>query len=252
MAIEFLRFGSSIPGAYWGCCDCCIIQNFKTDPDSPCSIQLVTGDSGGPIMHPEGGFKFAGKTEKEIFLQRLRYGTFSDRDMPNHVFFAVLTESQINIGYGAKWLKILKEEGFEYLFSADNSVYSGENTITDPGKNCSNSHLNHYFALIRNIGRGAASEDRQFTPPKAWDKLPDPYGGDMSFLNRQKVQLELFNKLPKDVFYTEKELIEAKVPITYAGVRSEFPQEDKTVRDTKMASKRAKAESVPKAAPFAA
>ena len=44
--MEFLRFGSSIPGGYWGCCACCIIQNFKFDPKAKASIQLVSGDSG--------------------------------------------------------------------------------------------------------------------------------------------------------------------------------------------------------------
>lgn len=251
--MEFLRFGSSIPGSYWGCCDCCIIQNFKTDPSSKASIQLVDGDGGYPITN-SGGFMFAGPTEADIFRQRLRYGTFSNRDMPNHVFFAVLTKSQIEGAIGKKWLEILKSEGFEFLFASDNSVYSGEETVKKPGTGTSGhgSHPNYYFALIRNIGTGAAK--KQFEAPKSWTDLPDPYSGDMSFENRQAVQLSLYNALPKGVFYSETQLTEMGVPITYAGQRSEFPQEPKAERDRKTKAKEmSKAKpSASKAVPWAA
>ena len=43
--MEFLRFGSSIPGSYWGCCAFDIIQNFGAyDPDDPLSIEMVDGE----------------------------------------------------------------------------------------------------------------------------------------------------------------------------------------------------------------
>lgn len=243
MAVEFLRFGSSIPGAYWGCCNCCIIQNFKSDPDSPASIQLVDGDGGNPIIK-NGEAIFAGKTEREIFLQRLRYGTFSSLDMPNHVFLAVLTKGQISGGVGKKWLEILKQEGFEFLFAADNSVYSGDNV----GGAANNEHPNYYFALIRNIGYGAMDEKSQFVAPKAWTDLPDPYKGDMSWENRRKVQTELYNKLPKNVFYSQKQLEDAGVPVTMAGVRSNKPQESLSQRQQKEGKPQTKAKAV---TPFA-
>ncbi len=251
MAIEFLRLGSSIPGAYWGNCCACLIQNFKTDPDSPCSIQLVDGDGGNPLSHSKGGFKFAGKTEKEIFLQRLRYGTFSDRDMPNHVFIACLTQSQISYGVGAKWLKILKEQGFEFFFASDNSVYSGATVISKGGQGMGvhGSHPNYYFILRRNIGTGAATDP--FKAPKEWDALPNPYEGCKTEAEHQDVQIRLYNDLPKGVFYTEKELEDAGVPITYAGIRSTKPQQSKAARESVIQSEQ-KTKNPAKAAPFAA
>lgn len=236
--MEFLRFGSSIPGSYWGCCACCIIQNFKVDPDAKASIQLVDGDGGNPITNDDG-FMFAGPTWKDIFLQRLRYGTFGARDMPNHAFFAILTEWQVNSGVGKKWLKILKEQGFEFLRTVDNSVYSGASVINKPGQGCTSGHPNHIFALIRNVGEGAIKDP--FTPPKAWTDL-DPvvpefwmeFQGDGKEFNAvvQEAQLPLYNALPKDQFLSEKELIEQKVPIIYAGLRSRYPQQSKGDRES--------------------
>lgn len=156
--MEFLRFGSSIPGSYWGCCAVCVIQNFKFDPDEKASIQLVSGDSGSALG------KFAGPTYRDIFKQRIRIGTFSITDMPNHAFFAVLTEGQISGGHGKKWLEILKEEGFEFLRTVDNSVYTGQNL-----DGSASPHPNHIFALFRNI-TGSRIKD-PLTPPKAWTKL---------------------------------------------------------------------------------
>lgn len=222
--MEFLRFGSSIPGSYWGCCAVCIIQNFKMDPDSKASIQIVDGDGGTPIMDGSD-FLYAGPTYKDIFLQRLRYGTFGKHDMPNHTFLAVLTSQQISGGYGAKWLALLKEQGFEFIRTVDNSVYTGQGLLGeehdededyDDGMS---SHPNYIFGLFRNVGNGAI--DDPFLPPKAWTDLPEP---SMS-------QLELYKALPKNVFYTEKELEKLEVPITYAGVRSTQPQQLKSIRE---------------------
>lgn len=158
--MEFTRFGSTIPGSYWGCCACCVIQNFKVDPDAKASIELVSGDGGGSLG------KYAGPTYRDIFWQRIRFGTFDTRDMPNHAFIAILTANQVSSGVGLKWLAILKEAGFEFVRSVSNSVYQGQSLSDKP----SDGSLNHIFMLVRNIGSGAASDP--FTPPKAWTDLP--------------------------------------------------------------------------------
>ncbi len=160
--MEFNRFGSTIPSSYWGCCACDIIQNFKVDPDAKASIELVSGDGGGSLG------KYAGPTYRDIFWQRIRFGTFDSRDMPNHAFIAILTDSQISGGVGQKWLAILKEAGFEYIRSVSNSVYQGATLL---GANApSDGSRNHIFMLVRNIGTGAIKD--QFTPPAAWTNLP--------------------------------------------------------------------------------
>jgi hypothetical protein len=232
--MEFLRFGSSIPGAYWGCCAADIIQNFKVDPDEKASIELVGGDGGNPIPHSEGGPKFAGKTYGEIFRQRLRYGTFNSNDMPNHAFFAILTEWQVthkeSVGY--KWLKILKEEGFEFIRAIDNSVYTGSKL---EGK--VSPKPNYLFALFRNISAGRIKDP--FTPPsqwteldqvvpEAWQTIPD---GKKLATEQTEVHTKLYNELPKGVFYSRAELEKEGVPITLAGRRSNQPQQLATQRE---------------------
>jgi hypothetical protein len=218
--VEFLRFGSSIPGSYWGCCACCIIQNFTVEPDGPASIELVEGDGGTPLG------RFAGKTYHEVFRQRLRYGTFSAKDMPNHAFIAILSQTQLGSAIGKKWLAILKAEGFEFLRTVNNSVWNVKNYI---------------FILVRNVGPNAVKD--QFLPPKEWTDLPsvvpEPWNdyGHVEFASADYVegtvfdskeytarikaaQTPLYDALPKGVFYTEAELVAAGVPVTYAGKRS--------------------------------
>lgn len=173
--MEFTRFGSTIPGSYWGCCACDVIQNFKVDPDQKAAIELVSGDGGGPLG------PYAGPTYRDIFWQRIRFGTFDTRDMPNHAFIAILTDSQINGGVGKKWLEILKEAGFEFIRSVSNSVYQGQSLLG--GGEPSNGSLNHIFMLVRNIGAGAAVNP--FIPPKAWQNL-------------ESVVPEAWNYLPVD------------------------------------------------------
>lgn len=220
--MEFLRFGSSIPGSYWGCCACCIIQNFKVDPDAKASIQLVGGDGGNPILGPDGGFLYAGPTWRDIFWQRLRFGTFNKNDMPNHAFLAILTASQISGGVGAKWLAILKEAGFEFIRTVDNSVYTGQAMDTGQGY----SHPNYIFGLFRNIGNGAIADPH--APPQAWLDLPE----------QTKTQREVWDELTKkqDTLMTEAQLVEAGVPVMMAGLRSKYPQEPKSIRDQKKAA----------------
>lgn len=234
--MEFLRFGSSIPGGYWGCCAVCIIQNFKFDPKAKASIQLVSGDGGGALTKGSE-MLFAGPTYHDIFKQRIRIGTFSSRDMPNHAFLAVLTDQQIASGYGKEWLKILKEEGFEFIRTQDNSVYTGA-ALTGNGS----SHPNHIFGLFRNIS-GSKIKD-PFTPPKQWTDLDDPYKGDMSVKNMVAVQTDRWKKTGPTKLLTESEVVAAGAPVTLAGLRSEFPQEPKETRKAKQDAKAARESSL--------
>ena len=43
------------------------------------------------VFHPKEG-----PTYRDIFWQRIRFGTFDKRDMPNHAFLAILTENQLH------------------------------------------------------------------------------------------------------------------------------------------------------------
>ena len=266
--MEFLRFGSSIPGSYWGCCAMCIIQDFKQDPDDKASIEIVDGDGGHPI-----GDSFAGLTYREIFETRLRIGTFSTNDMPNHGFLAILTDWQVNSGYGAKWLKILHENGFEFIRTVDNSVYSGpslkgqpipfgwqfydeyEDEYEEPYEEDSN-NKNYLFGLFRNIGNGAVYNP--LTPPKAWSDLKGGITQAVDYITpiqRNKIakkqsafHLKAWNKLGPPKFYKKSEVKAAGVPVTYAGQRSKFPQQSEAERDAALASQNKATPA--KAAPF--
>jgi hypothetical protein len=225
--MEFLRFGSSIPGTYWGCCACCIIQNLNYDPDTKASIQIVEGDGGTPY-NPN---KFAGMTYREIFEQRLRYGTFSSdpASATNHAFIVILSRSQTDSTIGKAWLAILKQHGFEFVRTVNNSVWNKDNYI---------------FMLVRNVGSNAVKD--QFKPPKAWTDLEgvvvEPYQllGDTVELTAtiKAKQKELYDALPPLKFYTEKELDDFMVPVSYAGKRSHqhgafavgFPQQTREQR----------------------
>lgn len=251
--MHFLRFGSSIPGPYWGCCAADIIQYFSCDPDGPASIQVVSGDGGQPL-----GDRFLGLTNREVFKQRLRIDTFNTSDMPNHAFFAIITESQINSANGKKWLEILKEHGFEFVRTVDNSVYSGASTIKKPGQTGGSPHKNHIFMLVRNIG--AAPVDDPYTPPKqwtdmesvgkeAWEFIPDTKE---LTLSRQETDLKVWNNLPPKKFYTRKEVEAAGVPVTLAGKRSRYPEQTAAMRENLEKTDPALAKSETKAAPFAA
>src|SRR3546814_13991524 len=116
------------------------------------------------------GVLFLGPTWHDIFKQRLRINTFDTKDKPNHGFLVVLTDWQLKNEPGKSWLKILKEEGFEFLRTVDNSVYSGSSVIesaTD-GANKS-SHKNYLFGLFRNIGTGYVGNP--YKAPTEWTKL---------------------------------------------------------------------------------
>jgi hypothetical protein len=245
--MEFLRFGSSIPGSYWGCCAVDIIQNFSAgNPDDPASIELVCGDGGQPI-----GDMFLGKTYREIFESRLRIGTFSDTDLPNHAFLCVLTEEQVQGSRGYAWLKVLKENGFEFIRAVDNSVYSGED-IADEfyEEGCYDSSVNYLFGLFRNIGSGKVSNP--FQPPREWTELEggvdelyelsgetisdlDRLFGDMQ-RQRDELHLKRWHEIGHARMYSKEQLKEGGVPITLAGRRSEFPQESEAAREQKKQS----------------
>jgi len=243
--MEFLRFGSKIPGSYWGCCAVCIIQNFKFDPDDKASMQRVSGDQGYALTIPRGMPNvgkpaYVGPTYRDIFKTMIRTGTHTLGDMPNHTFLAVLTESQIAGKVGKKWLAILKEEGFEFIRAVDNSVYTGP--AIEGGT--TTSHPNYLFGLFRNIS--AARIEDPFTPPKAWTDLEggttgatDVLGlvneggvtaaafalevsdGEDVLARLAKVQTDYHTarwKEGKTVFVTEEELIEAGAPVMKAGV----------------------------------
>lgn len=235
--MEFLRFGSSIPGSYWGCCACDVIQNFKVMPDQKASIQMLTGDSGSAI-----GDKFAGPTYKDIFLQRLRVGTFGGNDMPNHAFIAILTEWQISSSIGKAWLEILREAGFEFVRTVNNSVYSGSSLAPPKGKSQNND--NHIFMLVRNIGAGSLKDP--YTPPKAWTDLPkvtpelsdqftakDGLDGARLTLDQHKIQTDIWNKIGPAKFLTRAEVIAAGAPVILGGQRSKNPQEPEEKRKAK-------------------
>lgn len=233
--MEFLRFGSSIPGSYWGCCAIDVIQNFSVDPDDKASIELVSGDGGDPLS-VKGEVAFAGPTYRDIFKTRLRIGTFGTEDMPNHAFFASMTEHQIQSGNGKKWLAILKEHGFEFVRAVDNSVYTGGKVLDEPGEGKRSPKINYIFGLFRNIGEGAIVDP--FTPPKAWADLPQvkpevwvEVAGPIELnLLQQEADLKIWDDLGKPTFHSKKELEKAGVPITLAGKRSRYPQQSESAR----------------------
>jgi hypothetical protein len=261
--MEFLRYGSRIPGAYkWGCCAVCIIQNFKEEPDKPASIEVVSGDSGMPIRTGNES-AFLGPTHRDIFNQRLRIGTFSGDDMPNHVFLAVLTADQLQTSVGLAWLKIRKEAGFEFIRATDNSVYTGqmlyrevmdmdEETRYEEGIK-ENSHINYIFGLFRNIGNGRVEDP--FQPPKAWTDLSPtfqevkPVNASQLEQERYEYHLSQWDKIGPVKFMKRDEVIAAGAPVVLAGLFSDYPQETEDARNKKTASKSKAGLSAQAAAP---
>lgn len=233
-------------------------------PNTPYAISLVNGDSGTPLVNEDTDEQlFAGKTYLEVFKLRLRINTFNEHDKPNHTFFAVLTDHQINRDTGKAWMKVFKEEGFEFLRTIDNSVYTGPALHKD-GVHVA-SRKSHIFALFRNIGRGSIEDP--YTPPKAWTDLPSPLnesggetweylmkglasvglvGADLAKLTRND-HTKLWLKLPALKFYELSELLAEKIPVWLAGERSKNPQ-----RKYNQSQQKAKASSSPWSKPVAA
>jgi hypothetical protein len=202
--MEFLRYGSRIPGSNIGCCGWDIIQDFKQDPDAAASIQLVSGDGGSPCLdysRKPVAAKHLGKTWREIFNARMRIGTFNTSDMPNHGFLAILTGNQLQTETGKKWLAILKAHGFKFMCGVQNSVYS----FSNKGHEC------YLFALPRNVGKGGIDP---YTPPKEWTDLPEPEGTDK----------DRWEALPKVQFYFEEDLHKEGIPVWTSGVKGTLPR----------------------------
>lgn len=217
----------------------------------------MCGDGGQPIDD-----LFLGKTYKEVFEARLRIGTFNTDDMPNHAFLAILTEYQLTSTYGNKWLRILKENGFEFIRSFDNSVYTGQSLKGENDEDedwCEDTHANYLFGLFRNIGGGAI--DNPFQPPAAWAELE---GGVKDWYrygylttverdeviedlqkSRDQVHLESWNRIGPVTFYKRPDLEKENIPVHLAGRRSLNPQEPASVRES-----RQKNDTPAKAAPF--
>jgi hypothetical protein len=241
--MEFVRFGGTIPGEYWGCCCVDIIQNFHQDPDTPASIQLVEGDGGSPLTKGNE-FAFLGPTLRDIFWQRLRISTFGLDNQPNKAFLAVFEESQLSSSCGSKWLAILKEAGFEFIRAIDNAVYTGSKL---DGK--LSPHPNYLFGLFRNIG-GARIED-PFTPPKQWTELTTngktelwEFIRDIEFketLSRKALGTEhrnadrvIWDEHGPTNIMSESEVVAAGAPVIMAGLRTMFPPQNKADREARM------------------
>lgn len=226
--MEFLRFAGSIPGSYWGCCAFDVIQCFDKDPDAKASIQVVCGDEGNPLSR-SGQEMFFGPTYRDIFINRIRTGTFGLSDMPNHGFLAVLTDYQVRTTNGKKWLELLAEQGFEFIRAIDNSVYTGSGVLSQEGGILKvSSRPNYLFGLFRNIGTGALEDP--FDPPQAWKDVSDFTSRDVTNEQLQEKHLEVWQALAKTQFVTREELKEAGAPIILAGRRSENPQEEEWMR----------------------
>jgi hypothetical protein len=214
-----------------------VIQNFQVDPDAKASIQLVNGDGGQPIQNGNS-FLYAGPTYKDIFLQRIRFGTFDRRDMPNHAFIAILTEQQLQGGVGQKWMKILKENGFEFIRSVSNSVYTGQSIGNySPGRG---SNRNYIFMLVRNIGENGDGDS--FTPPPQWADLPTVTPETYSRISADErlamakeqhaVQTKIWNDIGPAKLLSEADVIAAGAPVILAGNRVEWAkQQTKEARE---------------------
>jgi hypothetical protein len=218
--MEFLRFGSAIPGSYWGTCAIDIVQDFNQDPDAPMSSQVVHGDSGGALTDKDGNALYIGGTYRQIFEDRLRIGTFYKTELPVHTFLASMTSSQIGTTSGKKWLKILKDNGFEFIRAVGNSVYAG-----------ANHNVVYVFGLFRNTGVGAVS--RPYKPPKAWEDLPDGIPGvydlvpDGKLKDLARRQLDVYDSLWAKggavVYSTEADLRQKGIPVMASGTAGKRP-----------------------------
>lgn len=157
--------------------------------------------------------------------------------MPNHTFIATLTEYQLTTTNGLKWLAILKETGFEFVRTVDNSVYTGTDLLGNPDFSRS-SHKNYIFALFRNIGNGAVEDP--FTPPEAWldieggvasavDCIPETERPKLIETHRE-FNTAVWNRIGKPKWLTREEVIAAGAPVVLAGKRSMFPQQTEEKR----------------------
>lgn len=176
--LECLRLGSRKGGAGMGCCAVDVFQNFNHDPDSKAGsegfVGIENGDTNTKIMDLTANEQLGyGPTNKDVFLGYLRSGTFNQHDKMDKTFFAVLTKEQCNSSTGKKWLKILKENGFEFVRAVNNSVYNGgSKPRAKDAAPTGHAHVNYIFGLFRNISESGVKDP--FAPPAGWDKLPAP------------------------------------------------------------------------------
>jgi len=190
--IECVRFGQvKTRHTTWGCCAVDLLQNFSVDPNEEVLVPLFQGDSGTPSMN-NGQHRALGPTNKEAFEQFLRIGSHNAADKPNRLFLVVITDSQLTQSNGKAWLAILKENGFQFQCSVDNSVYTGSARMKE-GVKPKPPHLVHLFYLLRHAG--AHRPDDPFAPPAEWLELEEP------IKTPEEIYLEgktIYHYLPKD------------------------------------------------------
>jgi hypothetical protein len=171
--IECHRMGALRGGMNWGCCAVEVMQNFSSDPDAAAVQAMWVGDSPDrPVTGGNSTPLYLGPTNKDVFLGRLRVGTFGQREQPNHIFLASISANQMRQANTKKWLEIMKAEGFIFLGGCSNSVYSGANVSKDPNVKATNKSPVYLFGLFRNIGE--ARLDDPFAPPAEWNSIPEP------------------------------------------------------------------------------
>lgn len=191
--IECLRFAAERGGEGIGCCAIDLFQGFVNNPDGKAAVRLNHGDTGSPLTVYKDGKAveaWLGPTNREIFLQYLRIGTFDTREMPNRMFLAAMTDEQLESDYGREWMRILKDNGFQFIAKVDNSVYSGQDvgepfdgepTYCDCGCGMrmggEEAHPVYLFGLFRDIGTTRVGDP--FKAPQFWEDLPTPTKTDM-------------------------------------------------------------------------
>lgn len=161
-SIECLRFGARRGGQGIGCCAVDVLQGFNNDPDAEGTpIPFFDGDSWTPVMNYDGDeseqLHVVG-TNEQIFLSYLIHGSFTPEPVNDHAWIAILTEEQCGSYTGQKWLRILHREGFKYVTTVNNGVYSEY-------------HPNHIFILTRNTDENISPEE--LGPPSLWQELEE-------------------------------------------------------------------------------
>lgn len=167
MTLECVRFGARLPAIGIGCCAIDLIQGFSCDPDGPVERKMVHGDA-GTALTLNGKQAFAGPTNRALFNIYLKTGTFDTQDSPDRAFFCALSDYQLKTDYGKKWLEIIKDAGFEFLRTINNTVYN-QGRGTTP-------HMVHIFALFRNISSARVRDP--LTPPQQWLDTPEGRGAE--------------------------------------------------------------------------
>lgn len=198
--LEVVRFGARRAANNIGCCAIDLVQGFNCDPASPAKVKLLHGDSGTVLMK-DRKVAHAGPTNLDVLDTYLRIGTFGLQDSPDRVFLCALSVNQVNGAQGKKWLAILKERGFEFIRTTNNTVYNGGTGTPHPV---------YLFGLFRNIS-GAKVAD-PFAPPKSWTELPEPTMTAKEWWDSTKTTLIL-----EDVAPVNTPLMAASMPLPIAA-----------------------------------